>query len=134
METTLIRLASPATDVIVRCWPAAEILYWGPHLAAFSPQDAQSLSRPVANGRLDVDVPVTLAAETGRGLFGSPGIEGHRNGLDAFAVLTTVAVRQPDPQQLVIEAEDSQAGLRLTSELRLHADSGVLQLRHCLTN
>lgn len=88
----------------------------------------------MANGRLDVDVPVTLAAETGRGLFGSPGIEGHRNGLDAFAVLTTVAVRQPDPQQLVIEAEDRQAGLRLTTELRLHADSGVLQLRHCLTN
>ncbi|TYL42149.1 alpha-galactosidase [Dickeya sp. ws52] len=134
METTLIRLTSPVTDVIVRCRPAAEILYWGPHLAAFSPQDAESLSRPVANGRLDVDVPVTLAAETGRGLFGSPGIEGHRNGLDAFAVLTTVAVRQPDPQQLVIEAEDRQAGLRLTSELRLHADSGVLQLRHCLTN
>lgn len=35
METTLIRLASPATDVIVRCRPAAEILYWGPHLARF---------------------------------------------------------------------------------------------------
>ncbi|MCS5932299.1 hypothetical protein LNQ03_17100 [Klebsiella pneumoniae subsp. pneumoniae] len=46
----------------------------------FSPQDADSLTRPVANGRLDVDSPVTLMAELGHGLFGAPGIEGHRQG------------------------------------------------------
>ncbi|GAM64997.1 alpha-galactosidase [Vibrio ishigakensis] len=32
--------------------------------------------------RLDVDVPVTLCPEIGRGSYGSSGIEGHRNGKD----------------------------------------------------
>ncbi|WP_315707873.1 alpha-galactosidase [Brenneria uluponensis] len=133
MDSTVIRLTSSVADLIVRCSPATEILYWGPHLDCFSPQDTQSLQRPIANGRLDVDTPVTLAAETGRGLFGSPGIEGHRNGLDASPVFVTRDVVQ-QADHLTITAEDPQAGLRLVSELQLHADSGVLQIRHQLTN
>ncbi|HBI09357.1 MAG TPA: alpha-galactosidase, partial [Franconibacter pulveris] len=76
METNFHRLTSAVTDIVVKTQPFAEIVYWGPHLAHFSPQDCDSLLRPVANGRLDVDSPVTLMAELGHGLFGSPGIEG----------------------------------------------------------
>jgi hypothetical protein len=82
MQDSILRLESATVDVVIKTHPFAEIIYWGPHLQHFSPQNAETLSRPVANGRLDVDSPVTLMAELGHGLFGSPGIEGHRLGLD----------------------------------------------------
>ncbi|MEQ9903518.1 alpha-galactosidase [Pectobacterium aroidearum] len=133
MMRDLVQLTSAQCDVIVRCTPAAEILYWGPRLRGFSPEDIVSLQRPVANGRLDVDLPLTLAMEYGRGQFGSPGIEGHRSGYDAAPIFTTT---QADVQgnTLTITAEDTLAGLRLTSELRLDPQTDVLQLRHTLQN
>ncbi len=82
MQDSVLRLESNTVDVVIKTYPFAEILYWGPHLQHFSSQDVAMLARPVANGRLDVDSPVTLMAELGHGLFGSPGIEGHRQGLD----------------------------------------------------
>ena len=94
MEPTIVRLTSPMTDVIVRCQPFAEILYWGPHLSGFMPEDVLTLSRAVPNGRLDVDAPLTLAAESGRGLFGSPGVEGHRDGWAATTQRTAIGQRQ----------------------------------------
>lgn len=80
MSDSILRLQSAAADVVIKTRPFAEIIYWGPHLSHFTPQDAASIARPVANGRLDVDSPVTLMAELGHGLFGAPGIEGHRQG------------------------------------------------------
>ncbi|RLM16264.1 alpha-galactosidase [Gibbsiella quercinecans] len=133
MEATVVRLTSAATDVIVRCSPFAEILYWGPHLSDFTAQDVLTLGRPVPNGRLDVDTPLTLAAEAGRGLFGAPGVGGHRDGLDWSPVFTTCDVIHTG-QQLEILAEDRQAGLQLHSELVLDTASSVLQMRHTLTN
>ena len=132
MEARYLRLESATTDVVIKTHPFAEIIYWGPHLQHFCAQDAQSLIRPVANGRLDVDSPVTLMAESGHGLFGSPGLEGHRNGLDGSPIFSTVDV-QHNGQSLTLISEDEVAGLRLTSELRLDV-SGVLQVRHGLTN
>ena len=93
MSDSLIHLQSAGADIVIKTRPFAEIVYWGPHLSHFSPQDADSLTRPVANGRLDVDSPVTLMAELGHGLFGAPGIEGHRQGLDASPLFTTSEVR-----------------------------------------
>lgn len=133
METSIQRLSSDSTDLILRCTPFAEILYWGPRLPAFCEADLATLSRPVPNGRLDVDVPLTLAAENGRGLFGSPGVEGHRDGLDWSPVFTTRRV-EPQEQGVTLVAEDEQAGLRLTSELLLDPESGVLRARNTLTN
>ena len=93
MHDPILRLVSDTVDVVIKTHPFAEILYWGPHLHHFSPQDVATLARPVANGRLDVDSPVTLMAELGHGLFGSPGIEGHRQGLDGSPVFTTTDVQ-----------------------------------------
>ena len=59
MSESNLRQQSAAADVVIKTRPFAEIVYWGPHLSHFSPQDADSLTRPVANGRLDVDSPVT---------------------------------------------------------------------------
>jgi alpha-galactosidase len=55
-------------------------------------------------------------AELGHGLFGAPGIEGHRQGLDASPVFATTGVVQ-DGQSLTIISEDAHAGLRLRSEI-----------------
>ena len=132
MHDFILRLESHSVDVVIKTHPFAEILYWGPHLRHFSPQDVQSLSRPIANGRLDVDIPLTLMAELGHGLFGAPGIEGHRQGLDGSPIFKTIAVAQ-EGQHLSITAEDDNAGLRLTSEITLD-ESGVLVVRHGLTN
>ena len=65
MQDSIFRLESNTVDVVVKTHPFAEILYWGAHLQHFSPQDVLSIARPVANGRLDVDSPVTLMAELG---------------------------------------------------------------------
>ena len=132
MSDSLIHLQSAGADVVIKTRPFAEIVYWGPHLSHFSPQDADSLTRPVANGRLDVDSPVTLMAELGHGLFGAPGIEGHRQGLDASPLFTTSEVRH-EGQTLTLVSEDPQAGLHLQSEIALDA-SGVLSVRHGVTN
>ena len=132
MDYAFHRLTSEHCDLVIRTQPFAEIVYFGPHLQHFSAEDCHSLARPVANGKLDVDAPLTLAAELGRGLFGSPGIEGHRNGLDASPVFSTVAVEHTG-DSLRITSEDAQAGLRLLSEIQLAA-SGVLQIRHGLRN
>lgn len=132
MSDFILRLQSAVTDVVIKTHPFAEIIYWGPHLNHFSSQDATCLTRPVANGRLDVDPPVTLMAELGHGLFGAPGIEGHRQGLDASPIFTTIEVVQ-NGQNLTIVSEDKHAGLRLCSEIQLDS-SGVLNVRHGLTN
>ncbi|MFS2221190.1 alpha-galactosidase [Pantoea sp. B65] len=132
MEPTFHRLTSQHGDLVLRTESFAEIVYFGPHLQHFTAQDCLSLGRPVANGRLDIDTPITLAAELGGGLFSSPGIEGHRNGLDASPIFTTCQVEQHG-QTLVVTSEDREAGLRLTSEIQL-ADSGVVQIRHGLSN
>jgi alpha-galactosidase len=134
MESDIVRLESPVADLVIRCFPAVEILYWGKHLNHFSAADAQSLARPVPNGRLDVDTPLTLLAETGRGLFGSPGIEGHRDGLDHAPIFQTREVWQPDAHTLTVVSDDRHAGLQVTSDLILDAVSGVLQVRHHLKN
>lgn len=132
MSDSILHLQSAVTDVVIKTHPFAEIIYWGPHLNHFSPQDIASLTRPVANGRLDIDSPVTLMAELGHGLFGSPGIEGHRQGMDASPIFSTIDVTL-NGQHLTITSEDNLAGLRLCSEIQLDS-SGVLSIRHGLTN
>ncbi|KAA8998906.1 alpha-galactosidase [Affinibrenneria salicis] len=133
MQQNIIRLESAHSDVILRCFPWVEILYWGPHLNHFDAQMSVALERPVPNSRLDNDVPLTLCPENGRGLFSVPGIEGHRDGLDWAPVFTPVDYRLHD-NRLTITQQDDTAGLRLTSELYLCPHSGVLSHRNTLTN
>ena len=37
MNTTFVRLSSRSSDMIVRCSPYAEIVYWGKPLLDYSP-------------------------------------------------------------------------------------------------
>ena len=84
----LIRLHSKNTDLIIRTEPA-EILYFGKRLAQakITESDLPLIDRGVSNGGLDVDTPVTFAAENGRGYFGSGSVEGHRKKLYKLTAL-----------------------------------------------
>lgn len=119
--------------MILRCEPCAEIIYWGKPLANFTPEMAEALSRPVANSRLDVDSPLTLCPENGRGLFSVPGMEGNRDGLDWSPVFSTL-FHSLENNHLYITSEDVVAGLRLVSEVQMCPDSGVIKTRNTLTN
>src|SRR5688572_25129228 len=130
MENQIVHLTAAHTSLIVRCTPFAEILYWGKRLSQFSADDIISLSRAVPNGRIDVEAPVNFSADTGRGSFGTPGMEGHRDGLDWSPVFNTTQVKR-NGNQLTLITEDPLAGLQFRSELRLD-DSGVLQARNSL--
>ncbi len=115
---------------------SVEIMHWGAALSA-EKDDSGLLSllplrRPVPYGRLDNDVALTLSPEFGRGVFSSPGIEGHRNGYDWAPVLVTKQIFEQE-HGLTIESEDAQAGLRLLSELLLDQHD-VLKIRHTLIN
>lgn len=109
-----------------------EILYWGRKMAANAAVKT-ALSRAVPYGRLDADTPVSLMAENGRGLFGSPGIEGHRNGQHWSPVFTINEV-QETAEGLLIRSEDRAAGLRVVSHLLFDRDSDVIRISHTLTN
>lgn len=133
MNRSFVRLSSRYSDMILRCEPCAEIIYWGKPLVNFTPEMAESLSRPVANSRLDCDSPLTLCPENGRGLFSVPGLEGNRDGLDWSPVFSTLHYSFEN-NHLHITSEDAVAGLRLVSEVQMCPDSGVIKARNTLTN
>lgn len=133
MSETLIHLSGSTSDLLVQTGPAAEILYWGEKLAAADARSVRALARAVPNARLDVDIPLTLCPENGRGLFSSPGIEGHRAGKDWAPVFVLTDVHQQG-QRLSIRCLDKKAGLELTCELILDPRTDVLQARNTLTN
>ncbi len=134
MNYDLITLHGQTSTLILKTGPAPEIVYWGekvnmqPHV-----NDTLSISRPVPHGRLDLDVPLTLSPEQGRGMFSSPGLEGHRNGYDWSPVFTFHSVEQ-HANSLKIITEDAIAGLKLVIDLILDPVTDVLQVRHTLTN
>ena len=81
MQDSVFRLVSNTVDVVIKRTRLPKFSTGAAPSALFA-AGCRYARRPVANGRLDVDSPVTLMAEHGHGLFGSPGIEGHRQGLD----------------------------------------------------
>ncbi|WP_428773218.1 alpha-galactosidase [Vibrio sp.] len=137
MSQQYLQLHSARTSLIIKLTDTAEILYWGKALPPASAdqlaQLAQVFDRAVPQARIDHDEPVTLLPELGRGSYGSPGIEGHRNGR-AWCPLFRYHRHQQHQDQLSIECRDEGAGLSATITLALDGDSGVLTKRIRLTN
>ena len=133
MIAQIVKLHSANSTLILQTTPAVEILYWGEKLHADLDVNVLSaLKRAVPHGRLDADVPLTLSPEHGRGLFSSPGLEGHRNGKDWSPVFHFKSLTE-EQNALQIVSEDTIAGLQLQIELHLDPQTDVLQLRHTLT-
>jgi alpha-galactosidase len=134
MNVKLVKLHSTNSTLILQTEPCIEILYWGDKFhSKLDVNDSLALKRAVPHGRLDIDTPLTLSPEHGRGVFSSPGLEGHRQGADWSPVFQLQSLSQND-NTLQITSLDTIAGLRLLVEINLDADSDVLQVRHTLTN
>lgn len=131
-DKTLIELAGTQTQLIVELGEYAEILHWGQKVSGDLEGYRVTLQRPVPYGRLDKDVSMTLNPELGRGVFSSPGVEGHRDGQDWAPVFVITRI-EPSTNCIAIESEDSIAGLRLKTILQMD-EHDVVKTRHTLTN
>ncbi|GHX44077.1 alpha-galactosidase [Vibrio cholerae] len=131
-EKTLIELAGKQTQLIVELGEYAEILHWGQKVSGDLEGYRVTLQRPVPYGRLDKDVSMTLHPELGRGVFSSPGVEGHRDGQDWAPVFVITRI-EPSTNFIAIESEDTIAGLRLKTILQMD-EHDVVKTRHTLTN
>ncbi|MGR5266401.1 alpha-galactosidase [Vibrio astriarenae] len=131
-DKVLYSLTGNKTQLIVEVGEYAEILHWGQPVNGDLSIARQALHRPVPYGRLDVDVPVTLTPELGRGSFGSPALEGHRAGQDWAPVMKVAKVEQSE-FGLKFYCEDTLAGLEIISELYLDQHD-VIKTRQTLRN
>lgn len=131
-EKQRITLTGTETQLMIELGEYAEILHWGPKVNADMARSRIALQRPVPYGRLDNDVAMTLQPELGRGVFSSPGVEGHRNGQDWAPVFNITNIAQSG-NGVLITSTDPRAGLALQTELQLDAHD-VVKTRHTLTN
>lgn len=129
----VVRLTSQQNDLIVQFGQAPRILYWGDKLSQCDAESVWTSEQGVTNGGLDIDIPISLAAENGRGYFESSSIEGHRNGQDFAPVFNLTRVEQQE-NRLTIFSQDEIAGLEFISEFVLDKDSSVLKMRNRLRN
>lgn len=131
-EKKLVELSGTESQLIIEVGDFAEILHWGKKLSGGLENFRTALHRPVPHGRLDKDVAMTTLPELGRGVFSSPGLEGHRNGQDWAPVFFLKDIQQSDTQVSLV-SEDEQAGLQLLTEICLD-EFDVVKTRHTLTN
>ncbi|NLS14080.1 alpha-galactosidase [Vibrio sp. SM6] len=134
MNKQLITLVGTNTQLLIEVGDFAEILYWGNALPTghVTPTERIALARPVPYGRLDNDVSMTLSPELARGVFSSPGLEGHRGAQD-WAPAFVIEQYEQQGDSLTLTSVDSVAGLRLVSEIALDSHD-VVKTRHTLTN
>ncbi|MGO1298935.1 MAG: alpha-galactosidase [Vibrio sp.] len=134
METKFYQLKGTHSQLVVQVDEVAEIVYYGQVLTSEVHDDyaLAALLRPIPYGRLDNDIPVSLNPQLARGNFGSPGVEGHRNG-QHWAPEFTIRTIQHFEQHLCIESQDDRAQLQLSITLQLDAND-VLQMHQTLTN
>ncbi|CZF80966.1 Alpha-galactosidase [Grimontia celer] len=128
-----VHLQSAKTSIVLMMQPAPAIVYWGKKIDAEAPLSGALFDLPVGQARLDVAIPLALIPEQGRGDFGSPGIEGHRNGKDWAPVFEVISVTAT-LSCATITMSDPRAGLEVCSRLSLDEDTDVLTLSHKLTN
>ncbi|MEH6451739.1 MAG: alpha-galactosidase, partial [Psychromonas sp.] len=131
-DNVLITLMGEKTQLLVEVGDFAEILHWGQPVSGELDDFRFALHRPVPYGRLDNDVAMTLSPELGRGIFSSPGLEGHRDGLDWAPVFAIKDIKKQS-SSITIVSEDQHAGLLLTTELQLD-QYDVVKTRQTLSN
>ncbi|WP_413283866.1 alpha-galactosidase [Vibrio sp. MA40-2] len=132
-----IHLFSANTSVVILTKPTPQILYWGQKLDQCDDSIALLTERAVSQARLDIDIPLSLCPENGRGLFSTAGLEGFRTdsqgrNVDWAPVFQTIQV-QADEQYATLTCLDEVAQLQLTIELYLDS-SGVLRKTLCIKN
>jgi alpha-galactosidase len=137
MTSSFIQLHSDVASIVIKLSPAPEIVYWGAQLGCLSDaqleQIASVTSRAVPQARLDHDVPVSLCPETGRGTYGSPGLEGHHFGRHSTPIFEYHSHSKTD-NQIAIRCIDNIAKLELLILLSMDSKTGVVRKSIQLTN
>ncbi|UJF20012.1 alpha-galactosidase [Vibrio sp. SS-MA-C1-2] len=137
MKNQLIHLQSATSSLVIQPLPMPEILYWGKRLNHFDPDSSQAMqlttNRAIPQARIDNDIAVTLCPENSRGLYSSPGIEGHRESKDWAPVFTCNEVKL-NGQDVEFICQDDVAQLALIIKLKLDKISGVLEKSISVTN
>jgi len=137
MDSQPVHMRCRQVSLVINPQPFPQIIYWGKPLSNVDESLFAMAERAVPQARLDMDIPLTLCPENGRGLFSKPGIEGFRSdksgrSLDWAPVFKTVSQQVKDNQVRFL-CSDEQAEIELVIELSL-SDSGVLKKSMTLTN
>ncbi len=109
------------------------LVHWGAPLGETDTRLLGAIERPVPIGGLDVDPPLGLVAETSVGWFGTPGIEGHRDGGRDFAPQFQLISSDVGDKAVVFALHDPAAELSVTIDVVLHP-SGVATFASSISN
>lgn len=109
-----------------------ELIHWGKHLSSAHGAMIAS-SKPVPQASLDEVAPLTLSADTGLGLFCSPGIQGHRNGLDWSPIFELENYTQSDTE-ILFHCIENKAQLRLTIRVGIDVTTDIVSWQASIQN
>ncbi len=136
-----VHLRSPSTSIVLVSHDGGmpAVGYWG---VGLDDDDAGSVAtlggRPTARASLDVEAPIGLVTESGRGFAGQPGIAGHRPSGDGYAPrfrhLRVEQHRTEETDRVVWSLVDAFSDLALDVDVALCRLSDVVQVGLTLTN
>ena len=106
MDQKVISLVGKKTEIIIKITNVAEVIYWGSKISNRTDSMVSSVDRAIPYGKLDDDIVMALNPESGRGVFSSPGFEGHRNGKHWSPVMDVKCLTS-DKNKLNIYYEDT---------------------------
>ena len=111
-----------------------EVIYWGPKLSSKLTSDGASLTRkPLPPSKLVEYTPVSVIPEYGRGFFGRPGLEGHRDRA-GWATQFQLLNAEFTEDLLVLFGQDPVAQLELKVSIFSSAYSGLFRIRSSIQN
>lgn len=114
------------------------VLHWGVDLGEAPPDSLPELLQPVvAHSALDKPAPVGLLPEPAAGYAGRSGLQvlrADRGATWSPAFRHVRAEPAADGSTVIVEASDADLEVALHSELALEQPSGLLRLRHSVTN
>ncbi|MFB7886273.1 alpha-galactosidase [Microbacterium sp. NPDC056057] len=137
-EPRVLHLGRGGTSVVIDldAAPAPAIVHWGAALADSTPETLRSLAIAAraqrVSGGLDATPALTLLPTGAEGWFGTPGLEGHREG-SGVSIRLTLADVQAGDHRASIALADAEAGLAVRVEVRIGM-SGLFHQRVTVRN
>ena len=123
-EPRVLHVGRGGTSVVIDldAAPAPAIVHWGAALADSTPETLRSLAIAAraqrVSGGLDATPALTLLPTGAEGWFGTPGLEGHREG-SGLSTRLTLADVQAGEHRASIALADAEAGLAVRVEVRI---------------
>jgi alpha-galactosidase len=111
------------------------VLHWG---ARLDPAEdltalAAARARPLPQNSLDVEPPLTVLPDAGRGYAGAPGLALHREGMDWETALV-IERAEAGPDQIRLHLADQRAGVAVSLAIAMDAESDTLSFATTVTN